>query len=290
MSTGQSPRRNADGNAVIDGPLYHYTSVEALKGIVDNGVFEATHAFYMSDATEISYGIGRIRKVCARRATLDQAKDEILRQLGDWLQDLLVSPPQIFVMCCSAKDDDLNQWRSYSPRSGGVCIVFDTPSLLTRAGVQGWQWSNCKYDKGDQAEWIDREINRLLTRALERGPQPAHPSQTYHKVFQDEVEGLLQVACRLKDHKFAEEHEWRLISPYIEHFADKRIGYRAQGSMLIPFARFELGDILSSGIISEVVVGPTAHRHLSFNSISTYLSPRMKPSRVRASTVPYRVF
>ena len=110
--TSDFPTRNAAGEAVITGPLYHYTSVEALKGIVEDRIFQATHAFYLSDATEIRYGIERIRRECSASMSTGVVPGEVSSQLRDWLKDLIFTPVQVFVVCFSQKDDDLNQWRS----------------------------------------------------------------------------------------------------------------------------------------------------------------------------------
>jgi hypothetical protein len=60
--------------------------------------------------------------------------------------------------------------------------------------------------------------------------------------------------------------------------------------MLIPFARFDLGDIHKNGVIREIIVGPTAHRELSFNSVMGYVMSNLKSNvKVWTSHVPYRV-
>ena len=87
---------------------------------------------------------------------------------------------------------------------------------------------------------------------------------------------------------FKDEWEWRFISPYIAEFADERIDYRVGDTMMIPFARFPLGNLRETRIIRDVTVGPTAHANMSHNSIATYLSSRTKSTSIIASTVPYR--
>jgi hypothetical protein len=277
------PQRDADGRAIITGPLYHYTSVEALKGIVDDGVLHATHAFYMSDASEIRYGVGRIQERCAHRAPTDELPRELLEATDKWLRELLFLPQPICTACFSQKADDLNQWRSYTPRSGGMCLAFDAPQLFARARDQGWEWSNCKYEQLDQAKWADEALDALARGKIGR-------SDKGRPFIADTLEGItnvLQIACRLKDPAFREEQEWRLISPLV---SAEEIHYRVQGPMLIPFARFDLGDIHKNGVIREIIVGPTAHRELSFNSVMGYVMSNLKSNvKVWTSHVPYRV-
>jgi hypothetical protein len=39
-----------------DGVLYHYTSADGLKGIIENDELWATSAYYLNDSAEILYG------------------------------------------------------------------------------------------------------------------------------------------------------------------------------------------------------------------------------------------
>jgi hypothetical protein len=38
------------------GVVYHYTTADGLKGIIEGGVLWATSAYYLNDSTEIMYG------------------------------------------------------------------------------------------------------------------------------------------------------------------------------------------------------------------------------------------
>lgn len=286
------PERNEAGEAIVTTPLYHYASVEALKGIIETGTFRATHAYYMSDATEIDYGLGGIKRCADERHVPKRDPDhEILDQIARWItSDLTKTPRQIFVICLSTKRDDLNQWRSYTLRTGGVCIVFDPAALFRQASPQGWEWANCKYQE-DQKTFGDRVIDSLLEHARAAGPSPARVAperQSYFPVFRALTGEVLRIACRIKHPKFSEEYEWRVISPYIERNDDKRIGYRTAGSLLVPYANFELGDLRSNGVIEGVYVGPTAHADLSHGSVAAFLGSKRIPYFVRRSDVPYR--
>lgn len=282
------PKRDENGNAFLAGPIYHYTSITGLKGIVDSGIFQATHPAYMSDATEIEYGVAQIRAAVDERKPGNTGEEEILEHLRRWL-DGGMRAAHIFVMSFSEKRDDLNQWRSYTPTGQGVCIGFDSKTLVELSQKQGWDWSHCSYEKDDQRKWADAAITRLVKSAIDKGPNAgAQPSQKFDSAFYEEADTFLRVACRIKHPAFRDEWEWRFISPYIATYVDDRIGYRVGDSMLIPFARFSLGDIQKTPVISEVTVGPTAHPNLSINSIASYLSSRTKSPSIRASMVPYR--
>jgi hypothetical protein len=43
-----------------DGHLYHYTDIGGLKGILDSGQLWGTHAAYLNDSQEFSYGVDAI--------------------------------------------------------------------------------------------------------------------------------------------------------------------------------------------------------------------------------------
>jgi len=62
-----------------DTVLYHYTSAEGLKGIIENNELWATSAYYLNDSAEMFYGYGVLREVLStgpgRKATGDGGKN-----------------------------------------------------------------------------------------------------------------------------------------------------------------------------------------------------------------------
>ena len=92
----------------------------------------------------------------------------------------------------------------------------------------------------------------------------------------------------IKNPSFAEEKEWRLVSPPIsvEH---PQVKFREGGSMLIPFFDLKLSEGEEPLSIKSVSIGPTLDPDMSYKSLEAYLkSKKVKYEKIEKSTIPYR--
>lgn len=144
--------------------LYHYTDGGGLLGILDNCTLWATHAAYLNDAQETTYGLNNVvqelKKLSAELSTPPELSGDDLWppqiQERGWLGaaarwvtvKILISAVETlakdrvaflqqyagpFVTCLSEERDQLSQWRGYAGE-GGYAIRFDAEAL--RASVK----------------------------------------------------------------------------------------------------------------------------------------------------------
>lgn len=108
--------------------LYHYTTADGLKGIVENDELWATSAYYLNDSTEIMYGYQLIDEALGVwRTKVNSPEDSMAgglvysleRQFGhDYLErNIITIITPIYLTCFCEEDDLLSQWRAYSLRS-----------------------------------------------------------------------------------------------------------------------------------------------------------------------------
>src|SRR5262245_50249024 len=108
--------------------LYHYTSADALDGILQSRRLWATHVAYLNDSSEYRYTMrlasGHLGAF-GRRST-----DPRLAALhAEWERALeLAADNHVYVISLSASRDLLSQWRSYAPK--GFALGFDQTHLL----------------------------------------------------------------------------------------------------------------------------------------------------------------
>jgi hypothetical protein len=78
----------------INGPLYHYTSVDALFGMLKNKALWATNVHYLNDASETEFGLRLMRELVARAlGDAEGVQKDFLALLTPWLEiDLPRSP------------------------------------------------------------------------------------------------------------------------------------------------------------------------------------------------------
>ena len=113
-------RENTTNNRLPElGQLFHYTTAEGLKGIIENNELWASSAYFLNDSSEVMYGYGVVKEVleewiksCGRgeySMALGFARD-LLRGFGhDLLNKNIIDP--IYLACFCEDGNLLSQWR-----------------------------------------------------------------------------------------------------------------------------------------------------------------------------------
>ena len=279
-------------------PLYHYTSLDGLLGIVKYKRLWATHVAYLNDSTELDYAVrllrSHINNVLLEHEQADDDRD-CLSQLHQWLSDSWVQNNLLFTCSFSEAGNLLSQWRAYCPPAGGVSLGFQPDQLLASADLQGYQLTKCVYDRELQQTLVEDWLRSVLSTKNDKQQslQQAPPSQSWYSHFRSFEERFLNIAARMKDPAFSEEREWRLISKSSKNLLEPGLRFRAGKSRLIPYIEFsaplDQNERLS---LRKVYVGPAQDHNLSFQSISMFLtnSGARITKGVQASGIPLRTW
>lgn len=287
-----------------DEMLYHYTTPDALIGIIQNRELWATNALYMNDSEELLHGLD-----IARRLIGDVAKEagtDLAKQKANWLlQDLSITGPDhsmpTYVVSFSEVPDLLSQWRAYC-RGGGFAIGFRRDLLddYLEDQVDYVELKKCEYDTTYQ-ELDIKQIIDIYAKPWLFDPQ----SENFGDGGRDGgkrfvVSGEFQwklatVVDYVKNYAFREECEWRISTrPEAVRETRDEVCYRARGSMIIPYIKIKLPDKpaqyqeMALWRTSEIIVGPTRFPERSEKSVRMLFKNAMRfvPS-IRISQVPY---
>jgi hypothetical protein len=267
--------------------LYHYTSLAGMLGIIESGVLRASDIRYMNDSAELRHTLDLMVNQVTRRLVAGTDNPTLLNQLLDWLSHRIVGGPLLFGVSFRANGNLLSQWRGYSVHGKGVSLGFNPAHIASCASEPGFQLARCIYDSGEQIKLIEQIIDAIEQLAGKLGPDSNGSS--WSKVFSKAEGDILRIAAVLKHPSFAEEEEWRLVSPVMD--IGDAIQFREGSSMLIPFYAFELRDRVSGRIkLDHVYLGPTSNAELSIKSIDLFLShSRASPARgISYCQIPYR--
>jgi len=275
-----------------DWNLYHYTSLAAMKSIVESGTMWASEIRYLNDSQELRHFENSISGAVRAAEKGTDETSEIVRQFGAWLRERVELGPMIFVVSLSQRGNLLSQWRGYCPHGQGVSLGFGPAGLTMAARAGGFTLGRCIYDMTRHNEIVVRVLNLIVKDARAAGPSAQfHPTQSYHRFFQ-EIEGhILRIAALLKHPSFSEEQEWRAVSQPISHYVTNPIRYRTGRTMLVPYIDWPLAEPSGTIDLPHVIVGPTPTPDLSIGSVSKYLSKYLPGDTrtVATCSIPYRV-
>lgn len=270
--TDAQPEPQRVANPDEDGFLYHYTSLEAFKSIIENKVLWATHIEYLNDTTENSLMKTLVAKRLGELA-LHEKDPESMRRLKAQFE---TGERFAFFIACFSEDrgDRLSQWRAYGG-SSGVCMAFNKSALeefcLASLESEASIFLPVDYIPPEGNERTDERIREILE-------QVEVPNNIYYEAY---LAGSI-----LKHDAFAEEQEWRIVT----HPWNRPAKFRLRGSLLVPYIELRFDDKLKD-LLATVTLGPMNHQQQTAESVSAMLiANRLKTTQVRRSQIPYRGF
>lgn len=285
--------------------FWHYTSVEALYGIIESGEFWATSATRLNDPTEFEYGFSIFSDLVGEecKSLLEKHGDdaayavEFFQRLTDKkvLIDVL---ERLFVLSASQQCDSLPQWVHYAGTSGVAIAIEDNVGLYTpgqhKRLVEGGRhprseigdWTPLLYGENDVSAALRGEISNLTG-----DHQLVTQSEDQNKEVQAEIvmTFLRDTLLRAKHGAFDSEAEWRYI---VLPSPPERPRFRAKGNDLVPYMPLRSQGETPVGIprlpITKVKVGPTAGPQLE-QTLKAYLNAKgYDRVLVDRSGIPYR--
>jgi hypothetical protein len=288
--------------------LYHYTSIDGVKGILGENSLWATQIHFLNDTQEFKYSISILEKVLAelqnqlpertlfKRAIQIQSPsifdaNDALAILYRNIKNLILTPPldkpPICVFSLSKEGDFLSQWRGYCPPGGGYSIGFRTDSLTQFSKTHDLYLAPCIYDETRQEAVVREAVTKICDAAL-KGWTGSYEeidklvSDYTLKFFID----FSAIASALKHPSFCQESEWRIISGLI---ANKNMSFRVRKFMMLPYFSISFEDF-APFIIDEIIIGPAPEQQLAKYSLLQFVLQRRLNISIKTSTIPYREF
>ena len=247
--------------------LFHYTSLDGFRGILESSIIWATSIHHLNDASEYRYTLDLLEREVFSK-TPGTPEFAFSAQCRVYVGGPLAVT--VYITAFSQEKDQLSQWRAYSG-GFGICLGFNREALSGCAGNQGYRLEVCIYDRASQVAILQK----LFSSALAASPPDV---KAFGRAF-------LRVAPTFKAPSFSEEVEWRLISLIP---ASGALRFRTGKSMLVPYREVVLPQGHSSPIES-VVIGPTPHPDAAGIAVALMLAARELGSRpIWLSDIPYR--
>ena len=244
--------------------LYHYTGQVSLLSIIKTSELWATKVQYMNDATEFNLALSMAREILDDMigATPILTPVRALARLRDSLAGL--EDINIFAVCFCENGDLLSQWRGYADAGGGSSIGFDSHVLREVASYESFTLGKCIYDTVVQRAIVTEAIEHCIQEELAGPAQWGFHGPLAHILF--------RYGAFFKDKSFAQENEWRLVSPTID-FRHDRLSFRAGRSMVTPYYKLPIkhGETLP---IRHIIIGPCPHMELAKSAVTALLMQR----------------
>jgi hypothetical protein len=121
-------------------PLYHYTGLNALRGIIGTESVWCTDYRHMNDESELSHGVEVAQDVLARLAAEADDRVGLFSECVGGLLDIKNFDGNLdfYTASFTAQRDDPGQWKRYGDEGRGVAIGV-SPSMFGLVDAAGLQ-------------------------------------------------------------------------------------------------------------------------------------------------------
>ena len=266
--------------------LFHYTDLEGEKGIYTSRTLWMSKFTASNDISEILLAIRHFQGFVQRKASeLTRAEGDFLREAADQLESFRRTNICLASFC--EQHDLLSQWRSYGNDGRGIALGFNSKRLVELAERNGLRLFRCVYDQAAHERIASDLVNLLLGSFRTSPPDGPHARRALVTRFNAM---FLVVAPVIKDHRFVEEREWRLVSNPVPFDDPNMIAVMKGNQASVKLTVKLTGDSEGmSNMIPRVTIGPTLDPHNVSDAIDV-LSQRngFHISQIEISGIPYR--
>jgi hypothetical protein len=172
-------------NEEIPQKLWHYTSMQGFRGIVESKTIWATDTRFLSDREESIHAHKIANELVEETPEFGDKgfplRDNLRQAVQFAFDDGALHPDrtQFFVASFSAAEDRLSQWRGYSGQTSGVSLAFDlfVPRIEVRVNGFGLL-APCVYDLKTKKECLSHALDHYKEKSEQiwkEGPDACNP-------------------------------------------------------------------------------------------------------------------
>ncbi|WP_233890188.1 DUF2971 domain-containing protein [Paraburkholderia flagellata] len=257
--------------------LYHYTTAEGFKSILDGREFWATHIAHLNDSSELEYGLTLLKD---RLGVLEAVRpNEYVRlfveRAREQFRHAAVMLFRAYVVCFCENGNLLSQWRGYASGGGGYSIGLsrhlESPilsngeaNLIEKHGLV--QLRKILYDGSEQTRLLDELLIGLVP-IFEQYGAIMHRERFRVEIVDNAVMQLQTVLADLlpcfKNPSFREEQEWRYVY-FAERHPVPNERFRIRNGSFVPYIPLRLLDSENGPLrVAQAFCGPTLNPELA---------------------------
>jgi len=243
--------------------LYHYTDVNGFFNIIKHKKLWLSGPHNLNDHQEVHWAYHKIQSTLSKLA--NEYDHEHIQFIWDQTNRQKLVP---FTCSLSSDGDLLSQWRAYAKDGSGVAIGLNSELLpvtgalphLSAAINNTITTMQVLYDNDVQDGAIDQIIRSTLDSMKGKNIEESGG------IVIEAAYKLSGLATIFKNQAFKEECEWRIIhTPQIwgntatnktTTTAISELCHRASNEKLISYFEYDLSDLISQNIITDLILGP----------------------------------
>ena len=278
--------------------LYHYTSIDAFRNIMESKIMHATRYDQMNDFSEVRLGIDKLLEAISNY-NIDHSFLDLKKFLISVIKSFKKDTLDIYILSLSSVADSIDQWRAYAP-NGGVSIGFDRKMIMKGFLTEFTQ--NIGRDKIDKFKIPDPSSQLMRCIYTDKnGNLDLHSivknrffkPNSYNAMFKSQNKvvkiffraslpvTIYQTICSIKHGAYDSEREWRCVN-YRPNLHDYPVKLNENNRWYIEM-EFDPNDY-----IKEIWISPHGDKKSCKNVIDYLRSKYDLKFVVKNSQIPFR--
>lgn len=256
--------------------IYHYTSLDGLKSILDSGVMQITDFHYLNDETEFQYMDELLFKIIKEEfggalfggsliAFAIQYRLSVRAKSGNLKESYCV-------LSFSRQQDNLTLWAEFASYG---CNMGIKPDLFFKEYGNLEYIGPVIYDVEEQREMILRSIRMVMEHFFPELPEGC-TLQEYMKLVDEQQARLLAIpivelasyyGMVMKNPLYKAEDECRMVFSV----GNQKVQYKRKKNLFVPYIEVPLD--MDDGVdeLKSVTLAPLCRGTLERNSLEQYL-------------------
>lgn len=282
--------------------VWHYTTPVGMLGIIDRSKLWASSIFHMNDKKEYIHSINWIQQA-VHSIYNGRSKDKMTPLINSIITKLdFLDYPYIYIACFSASEDQLSQWRGYGDSENGFSIGFNSVALyhLAVQSNSAQTGSNFYFQRVLYGNWEKTPALKKLLDAVwhfyRLNKTSMKQSDAIETLSLLALSMISELAVCMKDEKFSEEKEWRLVCLHRLYSdgepvtGDIPVRFRAGSYGLTPYIEIDLSSQIGMDkpIVTDLLLGPSPYQELNLSATRLFVKERGLPVNVKSSKIPLR--
>ncbi|MBO4643669.1 MAG: DUF2971 domain-containing protein [Alphaproteobacteria bacterium] len=258
-----------------DDEIYHYTSQDGLKGIIENKHLFFSDARFLNDKTEIAHFYQLLENHIHEIDIKNEELKIILNEIAS-INNETPSDNNFYVLSFSHDNDSLSMWNYYtkSKENRGYNLHFLSNNLyeniLSQTSPNICICGNVIYDETDQLKILKeiiQEIDNFYTNFSSENLKEA--SQETLRII---IEYTLHIcSIFMKNKSFSCENEFRIVIQYMSINKNiENLDFRISQGIFIPYIKIPI----DTNDIKGITLSPTQHSSDALLGIKEFLKSK----------------
>ena len=265
------------------GCRYHYTTIKALRGIVESNSIWVSNAMFLNDSSEVEYARSVIEETIRDNPGIS---NQVIDIIEDFINYIVDNSHQIFVLSTSCNKDSQLLWSNYS-NMDGYCLGFDFSDSWQDMYLKDAKGCRFKLNPGKQIRIDEVMYDKKQQREFIEGPLLA-VDKYYRENPKGDLTGFMHyffhVLMMFKDPRFRHEEEFRIV--FVIPDCQQFVQYYVASGILIPYIEVNFEHKIP---LKHVKIGPRNDIDIARASIESFLhSKGFSRVTVSKSDIPLR--